>query len=78
MLAYELGWSGLMLDANRKAIEEAARFFAFNPVVRAVKARVSAGEMTHDEAIQALRLLGLHWTMASKYLMGGVVRWTNT
>ena len=44
----------------------------------AIKARVSAGEMTHDEAIQALRLLGLHWTMASKYLMGGVVRWTNT
>jgi hypothetical protein len=41
VLAYELGWSGLMLDANRKAIEEAARFFGFNPGVRAVKARVS-------------------------------------
>jgi len=41
VLAYELGWSGLMLDANRKAIEEAARFFKFNPGVSAVKARVS-------------------------------------
>lgn len=41
VLAYELGWSGLMLDANRKAIEEAARVFKFNPGVRAVKARVS-------------------------------------
>ena len=40
VLAYELGWSGLMLDANRKAIEEAARFFRFNPGVSAVKARV--------------------------------------
>jgi hypothetical protein len=41
VLAYELGWSGLMLDANRKAIEEAQRFFRFNPGVRAVKARVN-------------------------------------
>jgi hypothetical protein len=41
VLAYELGWGGLMLDANRKAIEEAARYFKFNPGVSAVKARVS-------------------------------------
>jgi hypothetical protein len=41
VLAYEMGWSGLMIDANRKAIEEAGRYFRFNPGVVAKKARVS-------------------------------------
>ena len=41
VLAYELGWSGLMVDANKKALEEAGRLFHVNPRVRAVKARVS-------------------------------------
>ena len=41
MLAYELGWSGLMLDANRKAVDAAAHLFQFNPGVRVVKSRVS-------------------------------------
>jgi len=41
VLAYELGWSGLMVDANRKAVEEAQRFFRFNTGVRVVKSRVS-------------------------------------
>lgn len=41
VLAYELGWSGLMVDANRKAVEEAQRLFRFNPGVYVVKSRVS-------------------------------------
>ncbi len=41
ILAYELGWSGLMVDANRKAVDAAARLFQFNPGVRVVKSRVS-------------------------------------
>ena len=41
VLAYELGWSGLMVDANRKAVQQAAQLFGFNPGVRVVKARVS-------------------------------------
>ena len=40
MLAYELGWSGLMVDANRKATEGARLLFQFNPGVRVVKARL--------------------------------------
>ena len=40
MLAYELGWSGLMVDANRKAAEGARQLFEFNPRVRVVKARL--------------------------------------
>jgi hypothetical protein len=41
MLAYELDWSGLMVDANRKAVEAAARLFHVNPGVRVVKSRVT-------------------------------------
>lgn len=41
VLAYELAWSGLMVDANRKAVEEAKHLFQFNAGVRVVKARVS-------------------------------------
>lgn len=41
VLAYELGWSGLMVDANRKAVDAAARLFQFNPGVRVVKSRVA-------------------------------------
>ena len=40
VLAYELGWSGLMVDANRKAVESARRLFQGNPGVRVVKARL--------------------------------------
>jgi len=40
VLAYELGWSGLMVDANRKSVEASARLFQFNQGVRVVKARL--------------------------------------
>jgi hypothetical protein len=40
ILAYELGWGGLMVDANRKAVEGAKRLFQFNPNVRVVKSRL--------------------------------------
>ena len=40
ILAYEFGWSGLMVDANRKAVEGARQTFLFNPGVRVVKARL--------------------------------------
>jgi len=40
VLAYELGWSGLMVDANRKSVEGSARLFQFNQGVRVVKARL--------------------------------------
>ena len=42
MLAYELGWSGLMVDANRKAVEGARQLFRFNSGVRVVKARLES------------------------------------
>jgi hypothetical protein len=38
ILAYELGWSGLMVDANRKAVGRAKEVFQFNPGVRVVRA----------------------------------------
>jgi hypothetical protein len=41
VLAYELGWSGLMVDANRKAVEGARQLFQFNRGVRVVKSRVT-------------------------------------
>ena len=41
VLAYELGWSGVMVDANRKAVEEARRLFQFNTRVQVVKARLT-------------------------------------
>jgi hypothetical protein len=41
MLAAEFGWSGLMVDASRKAIEQARTAFASNPGVKAVRAFVS-------------------------------------
>ena len=41
ILAYELGWSGLMVDANRKSVEGARQLFQFNPGVRVVKSRVT-------------------------------------
>ena len=40
ILAYEFGWSGLMVDANRKAVEGARQTFRFNPGVTVVKARL--------------------------------------
>jgi hypothetical protein len=40
-LAADFGWSGLMVDASRKAIEQARMTFAFNPGVTAVRAMVT-------------------------------------
>ncbi|MGE3277695.1 MAG: hypothetical protein AB7O67_21475 [Vicinamibacterales bacterium] len=40
-LAADFGWSGLMVDASRKAIEQAREAFAFNPGVVAVRAMVT-------------------------------------
>ena len=40
-LAADFGWSGLMVDASRKAIEQASVTFAFNPGVKAVRAMVT-------------------------------------
>lgn len=40
-LAADFGWSGLMVDASTKAIEQAQLTFAFNPGVTAVRAMVS-------------------------------------
>lgn len=40
-LAADFGWSGLMVDASRKAIEQAKATFAFNPGVTAVRATVT-------------------------------------
>ena len=39
-LAYELGWSGLMVDGNRKAVFGARDLFQFNPGVSVVRALV--------------------------------------
>lgn len=41
ILAYELGWSGLMIDASPAAIEKARRRFAGNPGVSIVHGRVT-------------------------------------
>ena len=41
MLAHELGWSGLMVDASRKAIASLQKTFKANPGVVAVRARVA-------------------------------------
>lgn len=41
ILAAEFGWSGLMVDASRKAIEQAKTTFGSNPGVKAVRAFVS-------------------------------------
>ena len=41
ILAYELGWSGLMVDANRKAVDGARQTFQFNPGVCVVKSRLA-------------------------------------
>jgi len=40
-LAADFGWSGLMVDASRKAIEQARTTFASNPGVTAVRATVT-------------------------------------
>jgi hypothetical protein len=40
-LAADFGWSGLMVDASRKAIEQAKLTFASNPGVKAVRAMVT-------------------------------------
>ena len=40
ILAYELGWSGLMVDANRKSVEGARQTFQFNTGVCVVKSRL--------------------------------------
>lgn len=42
VLAFELGWSGLMVDANPAAIEYVTKIYAFNETVRGVVAMVSA------------------------------------
>jgi hypothetical protein len=42
-LAADFGWSGLMVDASRKAIEQATMTFAFNPGVKAIRAMVTPG-----------------------------------
>jgi hypothetical protein len=42
ILAYELGWSGLMVDANRKAADGARLLFQFNPGVQVVKSRLES------------------------------------
>jgi hypothetical protein len=41
VLAFELGWEGLMVDASRSAVEAACRTFAINPRVQIVCAAVS-------------------------------------
>jgi hypothetical protein len=40
VLAFELGWTGLMIDANRSAVEYARRTFAINPRVQIICAAV--------------------------------------
>lgn len=40
-LAADFGWSGLMVDASRKAIEQAKTTFAANPGVKAIRAMVT-------------------------------------
>ena len=40
-LAADFGWSGLMVDASRKAIELATTTFSFNPGVKPVRAMVT-------------------------------------
>jgi len=40
VLAFELGWAGLMIDASRSAVEYARRTFAINPRVQVVCAAV--------------------------------------
>jgi hypothetical protein len=42
VLAFELGWSGLMIDANPAAIEYVSTIYAFNETVRSVQAEVTA------------------------------------
>ena len=42
VLAYELGWSGLMVDANPKSVAASARLFSVNPGVRVVKSRLAS------------------------------------
>lgn len=41
VLAYELGWSGLMVDASEPAVRAATQTFAFNRGVTVMKKRVS-------------------------------------
>ena len=55
VLAYELGWSGLMVDANPKSVAASARLFSTNPGVRVVKARLTTATIDpllikHDAA----------------------------
>lgn len=45
LLAYECGWSGLMVDSNAPAIETVKRRFHHNPGVVAVAAEVSAANV---------------------------------
>jgi hypothetical protein len=47
LLAYECGWSGLMVDANVEAIETVRRRFHHNPGVVAVAAEVSPENVNH-------------------------------
>jgi len=41
VLAYELGWRGLMVDASAVAVDEVRRRLAFNPSVRVVQSAVT-------------------------------------
>ena len=56
ILAYELGWSGVMIDASKKAAEGATHLFRFNPGVRVVRARVSTDSI--DQLLSANGISG--------------------
>ena len=56
ILAYELGWSGLMVDANRKSVEGARQTFRFNPGVQVVKSRLDTGTIDAFLAKHGVRL----------------------
>jgi hypothetical protein len=56
VLAYELGWAGLMIDGNNKAVREAAQRFRFNPRVTVVKERLRTS--TVDEILRRHGITG--------------------
>ena len=56
VLAHEFGWSGLMVDASRKAIDQVRQALRANPGVVAVRARVTSD--TLDELLRSHGLTG--------------------
>jgi hypothetical protein len=54
VLAYELGWGGMMVDADRERIDEVKERFAHNPKVQAVCCMVSPENV--NEILQRHRL----------------------